>query len=235
MAAQPLIEALEVAVERARGMDASVNERLTVIANEVRSLNPHFAGAVERLIARLQQSGAGASAPAPGDPMPPFVLPDEDGNLVDLDGLLAEGPVAIAFNRGHWCPYCRINTVALSEAHHEAAATGGQIVAIVPDMQKFTSELKADSGAPFPILTDIDNGYALSLNLLVWVGAEMQDLIPRAGADVPAAQGNNAWMVPIPATFVVGTDGIIKARHVDPDYRKRMEIDDLLGALRNAG
>ena len=235
MAAQPLIEALEVAVERARGMDASVNERLTVIANEVRSLNPHFAGAVERLIARLQQSGAGASAPAPGDPMPPFVLPDEDGNLVDLDGLLAEGPVAIAFNRGHWCPYCRINTVALSEAHHEAAATGGRIVAIVPDTQKFTSVLKADAGAQFPILTDIDNGYALSLNLLVWVGAEMQDLIPRAGADVPAAQGNNAWMVPIPATFVVGTDGIIKARHVDPDYRKRMEIDDLLGALRNAG
>ncbi len=42
-------------------------------------------------------------------------------------------------------------------------------------------------------------------------------------------------MLPIPATFVVGTDGVIKARHVDPDYRRRMEIDDLLATLKSAG
>jgi len=50
--------------------------------------------------------------------------------------------------------------------------------------------------------------------------------------DVPAYQGNDSWMLPIPATFVVGQDGRIKARFVDPDYRKRMAIDDLLAALR---
>jgi peroxiredoxin len=42
-------------------------------------------------------------------------------------------------------------------------------------------------------------------------------------------------MLPLPATFVVGADGIIRARHVDPDYRKRMEIDELLAALTSAG
>ncbi len=42
-------------------------------------------------------------------------------------------------------------------------------------------------------------------------------------------------MLPLPATFVVGTDGIIKARHLDPDYRKRMEIADLIAALKSAG
>ena len=41
-------------------------------------------------------------------------------------------------------------------------------------------------------------------------------------------------MLPIPATFVVGRDGVLKARFVDPDFRKRMEIDDLIAALRNA-
>jgi hypothetical protein len=31
---------------------------------------------------------------------------------------------------------------------------------------------------------------------------------------------------------VVGKDGRIKSRFVDPDYRKRMAIDDLMGALK---
>ena len=38
----------------------------------------------------------------------------------------------------------------------------------------------------------------------------------------------------IPATFVVGKDGRIKARFVDPDYRKRMTVDELLEALKQA-
>jgi peroxiredoxin len=47
--------------------------------------------------------------------------------------------------------------------------------------------------------------------------------------------GNDGWVLPMPATIVVGRDGVVKARFVDPDFRKRMEIDDLLAALKNAG
>jgi peroxiredoxin len=140
----------------------------------------------------------------------------------------------VTFHRGHWCPYCRINTKALAEAQDQIEAEGGHIAAIMPDKQHFTAELKAASEAPFPILTDIDNGYALSLNLAFWVGAEMQELMTGAGWDVSHSQGSNTWLLPVPATFVVGTDGEVKARFVDPDYRKRMTIEDLLAALRNA-
>ena len=49
---------------------------------------------------------------------------------------------------------------------------------------------------------------------------------------LPQYQGNDSWMLPIPATFVVGQDGRIKARFVDPDYRKRMAIEDLIAALK---
>ena len=51
--------------------------------------------------------------------------------------------------------------------------------------------------------------------------------------DLPSFQGNSSWMLPIPATFVVGHDGRVKARFVDPDYRKRIAIEDLLAALRS--
>jgi len=50
--------------------------------------------------------------------------------------------------------------------------------------------------------------------------------------DLPRFQGNDSWMLPIPATFVVGRDGRIKARFVDPDFRRRAAIEDLISALR---
>jgi peroxiredoxin len=51
---------------------------------------------------------------------------------------------------------------------------------------------------------------------------------------VPDYQGNDAWVMPIPATFVIAQDGLVKARFIDPDYRNRMTIEDLLAAIKSA-
>ena len=227
-------ESLDEAFKRVRDLDASLSEQLRAFADAARQKMPEFAAAVDRLIERLRRQGAGESAPRVGEPLPPFVLPDDAGRMVSLDQLVVQGPVAVTFHRGHWCPYCRINTRALAEAQDQIAAEGGQVAAIMPDREHFTAELKAESDAPFPILTDFDNGYALSLNLAFWVGEEMQKMMTGAGWDVSRSQGSDTWLLPVPATFVVGTDGEVKARFVDPDYRKRMTIEDLLSALRSA-
>ena len=224
-------ETLDDAFRRVRDLDVSLQEQLRAFADTVKRERPEFAAAVDRLIQRLRQYGAGESAPQIGQSMPPFVLPDDAGQMVSLDELLDRGPVAVTFHRGHWCPYCRININALVEAHRELPASGGQIVAIMPDLQKFVAELKAQSNVPFPILTDMDNGYALSLNLTIWVGAEVQKMM-EGRRDLPTFQGNSSWMLPIPATFVVGRDGLIRARFIDPDYRNRMMISDMLAAMR---
>ena len=234
MTSKPLAEALEEAFQHCRDMDASLSERLDSLAQAVRRLNAPFADAVDRLVARLQQCGAGESAPHVGEPLPPFQLPNEAGHVVSLDELLSKGPVAVTFHRGHWCPYCRLNSKALAEAQKEIEREGSQIVAMMPDRQQFAEEFKAESKARFPILIDMDNGYALSLNLLIWVGAEMERMISAAGWNIPNYQGNTSWMLPIPATFVVGMDRRVKARFVDPDYRKRMAIEAMIAALRNA-
>ena len=225
-------EDFDEAFKRARDMDASLDEQLRAFAEAARQRRPDFAEAVDRLIERLRRHGAGDAAPQAGEPIPPFVLPDHTGHMVNLDQLLTKGPVAVTFHRGHWCPYCRININALAQAHKDVAAEGGQIVAIMPDRQKFVAEFRSQSNVPFPILTDMDNGYALSLNLTIWVGAEMQKMM-EGRQDLPTFQGNSSWMLPIPATFVVGCDGYIKARFMDPDYRRPMAIADMLAALRS--
>ena len=234
MTESKLTDLLEDAFVRCRNLEVPLADRLQAFANEVRGLGPHFQTAIDALVSRLAQSNAGATAPKVGEPMPAFLLPDERGQLVRLEDFLREGPVALAFNRGHWCPYCRINIDALARAEEAVGAEHRHIVAIVPDRQKFAVWLKSDTKAPFPVLTDMDNGYAMTLGLAIYVGDELKHMMISSGWDPAVSQGTDSWMLPIPATFIVGTDGMVRARFVDPDYRVRMAIEDMLAALRSA-
>jgi peroxiredoxin len=226
-------EHLKQAFQRCRDMDGTLGEQLQAYAAAGRDFFPAYSQAVDRLVTRLHENGGGENAPRPGEAMPPFLLPDETGRLVSLQSLISQGPVVAMFYRGHWCPYCRLNVAAVIRAQGQLTALGGRIVAIMPETQKYAEQFKSDSGAPFPVLTDLDNGYALSLNLAIWLGAEIQQLLSYL--DLSGFHGNDGWVLPIPATFVVGRDGLVKARFVDPDFRKRMEIEDLIAAVRRAG
>src|SRR6266700_2306492 len=234
MAEKTFAEILEQTTDDSRMMDATLNERLKVVADEVSRRSPEFTAVVERMIARLEANDVGQTAPRVGDPMPDFILPDERGALVRLENLLEQGPVVMSFHRGHWCPYCKLNADGLAQIVPEIRRQGAQVVAISPETHQYGAELKPDANAAFPVLSDVDNGYALELNLLFWVGDEKRDAMKAGGFDIAPYQGNETWMLPVPATFIVGRDGVVKARYIDPDYRQRMDLDDLLAALKSA-
>jgi peroxiredoxin len=224
-------QGLDAIIEEVRTADGPLRERLATLGSSLRGMFPDMAEAVDRLVGRLGSAQAGAAAPKVGEPMPPFLLPDDQGRLVGLPDLIAQVPVIVSFARGHWCPYCRITGSALASIHDEVRKRGAEMVAICPDRRPYSNLIKPDTGARFPVLTDIDNGYALDLGLAVWVGDEVRRYMEQLGRDLPTYQGNGSWFVPIPATFVVGRDGLIRARHVDPDYRMRPDLDELLAAL----
>lgn len=215
----------------ARRMAAPLNDRLAHYAARHREGGGPVPAAYDRLVERLKGAGAGAGAPAVGVPMPDFLLPDDQGRLVALEALLAQGPLVISLNRGHWCSFCRLELACLAEHEEAIGRLGGRVVSIIPERRIFAQRLKAELGLPFPVLSDMDNAYALSLDLMIWVGNELRGLFVELGLDVPGAQANRGWFLPIPATFVIGRGGRILARFVDPDFRRRMEIAPILAAL----
>ncbi len=228
--ATTLIEAFNDICE----MDAPLNERLAAYSDALRELNFPFSEAYDELVARLKAGEVGSTAPGIGDVMPPFSLPANGGRLVHLEEILSVGPAVISFNRGHWCPYCRIELKSIAEHQDEIVACGGQLVSILPDRQQFVNQLPEEVLREFIILTDVDNTYALSLGLVIWLGERIAALMEGRGHRLGTYQGNEGWFVPLPATFVVGCDGRVIARQVNPDFRKRMEIDDIIAALRSA-
>jgi peroxiredoxin len=229
MKVEQLLAALEKKFQDVRDAEIPLGARLKCMADEVRRMSPAFAEAVDTFVGRLERVEAGSGAPRVGEPMPPFVLPDEQGQIVSLEKLLETAPVAIAVVRGHWCAYCRLNAVGLAEVQDRIAPA--HLVAISPEARKYLRVIKREAKASFPFLSDIDNGYALSLNLAIWVDDAMSSLIAAAGWDVPSYQAGEAWILPVPSAFVVDQGGIVRFRHVDPDYRRRVEPGVLVNAV----
>lgn len=217
---------------QADSLAAPLDARLAHYEALSRAIVPDVLAAYDRLVARLEAGEAGqAGTPRMGEELPDFLLPDSEGHLVALADLVATGPVIVSLNRGHWCPYCRLELRALARALPHLGKRGARIVSIVPETERFTTRMTAEHGLPFQVLTDIDLAYALSLGLVVWIGEEMIAQYSAMGIDLPRFHGNGHWFLPIPATFVVGQDRRIKAGFVNPDFRRRMTIEQIEAAL----
>jgi peroxiredoxin len=161
-------------------------------------------------------------------------MTDSEGHLVDLASLLRKGQLVVSFNRGPWCDYCGLELHALARAYPEIVAAGAEVVSIVPETAHYARSLQQSRGLPFKVLTDLDLAYAFSLGLVFWVGDKIKEAYRQFGIDLEQFQGHGGWLLPIPATLLIGTDGRVKARFVDPDFRHRMAIEDILGALARA-
>jgi peroxiredoxin len=233
--AKSLDQALAEAFLKADHLPAPLDQRLKLYLGESRQLLPEMEATYDQLVARISDNiQTSNQVPAVGEVLPDFCLTDSQGKLVELAGLLDKGPLVISFNRGPWCDYCGLELHSLARAYPAIVAAGGEVVSIVPETAKYARNLQATRGVPFRVLTDMDLGYALSLGLAFWVGPKIMDMYRGFGIDLAQFQGNGGWFLPIPATLVVGRDGRVKARFVDPDFRHRMRTEDIVEAVRQA-
>ncbi len=217
--------------EEIRCLDAPLADKLAAYANHIADAEPNFAALYGALVERLLAADAGSQAPEIGSVLPAFLLPNNDGKPIGSADLLSAGPLVVSFNRGHWCSFCRLELLALAEIYPEIKRLGGGLVSIMPECAAPARHLRETFEIPFELPTDMDNGYALTCGLMVSLGNAVRELYLDIGRDLAEYQGNDAWFVPIPATFVVGTDGRVHDRFVDPDFGRRMAPDDILGSL----
>ena len=213
--------------------DTSLSPKLAAYRRESEIRRPDFAKAYNDLVERLSVLDQGRVGPKVGHLMPHFYLPDEGGRLVSLPSLLESGPVVISINRGHWCPYCKLELRSLAAINNQIERLGAHVISIVPDSARFTDDYVANNDLPFPVLSDIDLGYSLSLGLIFWVGAEIQRLYKEVGIELEKYHGNQASFLPIAAKFIVGPNGLVIARQANVEFRERMEPKTVLATLQD--
>ncbi len=166
-----------------------------------------------------------------GQIAPEFSLTDADGNTVSLRDLLAEGPVVLSFYRGVWCPYCNLELQALQEALPEIEARGASLVAISLQGAENSRKSQRQNNLTFPILTDqggeLSEQFGLRWNLQDYVIPVFQSF----QVELPVIHRTGEWTLPMPARYVIDTDGSIAYAEVNPDYTIRPEPSDMFPVL----
>lgn len=198
-----------------------------------RSLDPAWDVLYDGFVADLRAAGAASRSPAVGDSLQHFALPDSSGRYVSSLDLLAEGPVVLSFYRGGWCPYCRTEMAAWSEAASEVRRLGACFVAVTGETGGEAEALRRRFDLGGPILIDVDHGLALRMGLVVRVNDGIREAYLAIGRDLARHYGSDAWFIPVPATYVVDRHGIVRFAEADVDFRRRAEPEAVLQVLRD--
>jgi len=210
-----------------KSLTDALSELRDRIGEPYRSLN-------DEIIRRLADANAADNALKPGDKCPAFALTNAEGAFVRSEDLLARGPLVLSFYRGAWCPFCSTELEALHEAAPAIRVAGAQLVAVTAEAGGKPLEVKRERGFEFEILCDLDNGLALTFGLVFRVTDDFIKACTRDGAEFPLIYGNDSWFLPIPATYIIRTDGTIAHAYVNPDFRHRLDPDEIVRLLREA-
>jgi peroxiredoxin len=137
----------------------------------------------------------------------------------------------ISFYRGVWCPYCNLELQALQEALPEITARGASLVAISPQTAPNSRKSQRDNKLGFPILSDTKSAVADAFGIRFALPDDLVELYKSFKNDLPTVNNDPAWVLPMPARYVIGTDGIIAYSEVNPDYTRRPDPSELLPVL----
>ena len=154
-----------------------------------------------------------------GESAPDFTLPDAFGDLISLKALRSKGPVIISFYRGEWCPFCNLELRALQEVLPKMQELGATLVAISPEIQDGGVAVTEKNKLTFPVLSDFSNMVARQFGIVFRVGDKLQELSRNIFKnDLALKNGEGSYELPVPATYVVDTNGKIRFAHVEVDY-----------------
>lgn len=179
----------------------------------------------------LKNSGIEERALRAGDAMPDFELPDQHGELRRLSTYLAKSPVVLNVYRGGWCPYCNMEMKALHDALPEILARGAILIGLTPETPDQAQITAKNSDIAIDILSDAGNRVSRQIGLVFKLPAALRPIYEKFGIDIPAHNGDDSFELPVPATYIIGRNGVIAYAYIDADYTSRMEPSEIVAQL----
>lgn len=185
-------------------------------------------------IAKIKTTGVLDTMKQVGDQAPDVTLPNAASQDVALTELLKDGPVIVVFYRGAWCPYCNLTLAAWQDELETIQGLGGQLVAISPQLPDYSLTSQEKNELAFPVLSDVGNTVADGFGITTQITPEIIKLW-EGKIDLEKHNGDASAKLPLPATYLIDTDGTIQFAHAHEDYRVRAEPSEVITKLKQLG
>ncbi|WP_281699292.1 peroxiredoxin-like family protein [Cetobacterium somerae] len=158
-----------------------------------------------------------------GDKIEDTILLNNLGDKVSIMDVLGKQPAIISFYRGTWCPYCNLELSTYNELLKDKNKI--KMIAISPERPESSINVE---NLNFEVLSDIDNKFAKKLNLTFDITETIEDIYDGFGINLEKSQGKKSRILPIPATYIIDSSGVIVYAYIDADYTKRAEPKDVI-------
>ena len=167
-----------------------------------------------------------------GDKVENFILKNAKNVEIELLDVVKNGPAILSWYRGSWCPYCNIQLRHYQQSLLEFSKYSATLVALTPEVPDNSLNIKEINELGFEVLTDYDNQIAKKFGIVFQLS---EDLV-KIYDDFHKLQKHNGVEgneLPIPATYIIDQNLKIRYAFVDPDYRNRASIDEIINVLKN--
>jgi peroxiredoxin len=132
------------------------------------------------------------------------------------------------FFRQGWCPYCDIQLSELRLIEKDLNEVGYRVIAISPDLPNALKARVAKNGLTYELFSDS------SAALIKAFGIAFEATNAKSSVEVTRKPDQPLRLMPVPAVYLIGTDGRVQFQYVNPDYRTRVPKDVLLAAAKSS-
>jgi len=208
----------------------SLDEYKTKLAS---TLSKEVLEVLSRNTSLLQERNLAEQAVSVGDNFPTFSLPDSRGEVHSLQETLEKGPVIVSFFRGGWCPYCVLELKALRDIVNDLPALKATLIAITPETPENIADTVSRNELNFVVVSDHNNQLAKQCGLVFTVPEDLLTEYKKLGIDISSNNGEEQAELPIPATYILDQQGVIRFAFVEEDYISRAEPSHLVMVLQS--
>lgn len=153
-----------------------------------------------------------------GDTLPAISAPDQNGSIKTLSDLTGEKGLVLVLSRSFdWCPFCITQLQQLVSVAPQFESLGVAVATMTYDSLEILKAAEEDHGVGFVMLRDEDTKHVSALGIL----------------NAQYEPGSRAYGIPEPGIFLVGSDGTIKFKFAEQDYRIRPDFSQVLEAAKD--
>ena len=117
--------------------------------------------------------------------------------------------------------------------YEQITSLGAHLVAISPQLPKYSKQIVKKRNLTFPILADFNNEVATAFGLTFSLPKELKAIYLDLGIDLPRFNGNDSWQLPMAGRFIANKQGIIRNVEAHPDYTERPEPSATVDFLKD--
>lgn len=152
-----------------------------------------------------------------GTKLPAINAMDQNGEAQNFSELSGENGLILVMSRSFdWCPFCIRQLQQLVEAEAQFNAIGFNVATMTYDSVATLKEAQAEYETTFPLLHDEDSAHIKAMGIL----------------NAQYEPGHRAYGIPYPGIFVLDSDGVIRAKLAEEDYRMRPDFSLVLDAAK---